>query len=125
MTAGHLSLVAALIVFTAAQAVAQNAKMSGQVRNATSGAAIPNAQVKIEGPALASRENSQLIRKVNTQGRYQAEVPAGTYDVWVLASDFEETKTVLQLAAGGTLERNFELRPMPRSYAYRVDTLPL
>ena len=104
---------------------AQNAKVSGQVRDANTGAGIPGAQVRIEGPALAGRENSQIIRKATPQGRYQIDAPAGTYDVWVQAAEFEETKGVLQVAAGATVERNFELRPMPRSYAYRVETLAL
>ncbi|MGH7956938.1 MAG: c-type cytochrome [Opitutaceae bacterium] len=51
--------------------------------------------------------------------------PAGSYNVWVLADDFEETKVNLTLAAGAKLERDFSLKPEPRSYAYRIETLPL
>ena len=109
----------------AAPALAQPAKISGQVRQAKSIQPVPNAQVRFEGAALAGRENSQSIRKANAQGRYTADLPAGTYDVWVSAPDFEEIKIVLSLAAGATVARNFELRPLPQSYAYKVETLPL
>lgn len=119
------TLAAAVFAGLVAAAQAQNVRMSGQVRQAESKAPVANAQVKVEGAALAGRENSQVIRRVNAQGRYQLDVPAGTYDVWVIAPDFEETKVGLTLTAGKALERDFELRPMPRSYAYRVETLPL
>src|SRR5688572_7365063 len=118
-------LIAAGFALLSAQAFAQNVRISGQIRNADSRAPVTSAQVKIEGPTLASRENSQVIRKVDAQGRYQLDVPPGAYDVWVLAPDFEEAKTPVQLAAGANVERDFELRPMERSYAYRVETLRL
>src|SRR5687768_9083340 len=116
-----LTIGSALGMLTGTQA----APISGQVREAGSGKPVPGAQVKIEGPALANRENSQVIRKVSSDGRYQLEVPAGTYDVWVIAPDFEERKFDLHVLAGDRLERDFELRPMPRSNAYRVETLTL
>src|SRR5688572_21574049 len=117
----HLSVLA----LVATVAAAQPARISGQVRQAGSTAPVANAQVKVEGPALAGRENSQVIKRASADGRYQLEVPAGTYDIWISAPDFEEQKRVLKVAAGDVLERNFDLRPMPRSYAYRVETLAL
>jgi mono/diheme cytochrome c family protein len=108
-------------VVTGAQA--QNARVSGQVRRADTKQPITKATVKIEGAPLASRENSQIARRVNTQGTYQLEVPAVNYDVWVGAPDFEEVKVALSLAAGSTSERNFELQPLAPSYAYRVETV--
>ena len=114
-----------VLALAATMAAAQPARISGQVRQAGSAAAVANAQVKVEGPALAGRENSQVIKRANAEGRYQLDVPAGTYDFWVSAPDFEERKIVLKVAAGDVLERNLDLRPMPRSYAYRVETLAL
>jgi hypothetical protein len=112
-------------VLPAVGALAQNVRISGQVRDLETKAPVTKATVKIEGAGLAGRENSQLIRKVNGQGGYQFEVPAGSYDLWVSAPDFEETKSSLQLAVGPAVERNIELRPLRQSYAYRVETLPL
>ena len=106
-------------------ALAQNARVSGIVRHAESGAPLPRAQVKIEGPALAARENSQIIRRVGAQGDYRLEVPAGRYTLWVQADEFEELKEAITLGAGAALERDFELKPAGRSYAYRVETLSL
>lgn len=106
-------------------AFAQNARVSGNIRHADTGAPVAGAQVKIEGPALASRENSQVIRRASAQGSYDLEVPPGPYNVWVLADEFEDTKTRLNLSPGAKLERDFSLKPMPRSYAYRVETLSL
>ena len=72
----------ALALFAAA-AAAQPARVSGQVRQVGSTAAVAKAQVKVEGPALAGRENSQVIRRANADGRYQLDLPAGTYFVEV------------------------------------------
>ena len=53
--------------------VAAPARISGFLRS-ESGAPVPGAQVKIEGPGLARQENSQLLRKSNLKGRYELEV---------------------------------------------------
>src|SRR5688572_19908288 len=55
----HLSALALI----AAVAAAQPARISGRVRQAGSAAGVANAQVKVEGPALAGRENSQVIKR--------------------------------------------------------------
>jgi mono/diheme cytochrome c family protein len=119
---------AALLLFVlvaSADALAQAVRISGRVRDAGSGAPLTTAQVKIEGPALAARENSQVLRKTNPQGRYQLDVPPGSYEIWVTAPDFEDVKLRVVLAPGAHSERDFDLRPMPRSTAYRVETLAL
>lgn len=99
-------------------------RLAGVVRQADSGAEVPWAQVRIEGPTLVGRENSQIIQKVRAQGRYQLDVPPGTYELWVTAPDFEEIKVRLEVAAGGALSRDFALRPLARA-PYRVETLRL
>lgn len=101
-----------------------HARIAGQVRKADSDAPVGRAQVRIEGPALAGHENSQVIQKLKADGRYQLEVPPGVYDVWVTAPDFEEVKVQQTLAAGTEVTRDFELHPLQRS-PYRVETLRL
>lgn len=100
------------------------ARVSGQVRKVDSDAPVARAQVRIEGPTLVSRENSQIIQKVKSDGRYQLDVPPGTYELWASAPDFEETKVRLELAAGAVVARDLELRPLQKS-PYRVETLKL
>ncbi len=106
-------------------ALAQMVSVSGALLHAETGAPVSGAQVKLEGPALASRENSQVIGRANAEGLYQLSVPPGDYLLWVLADDFEDTKITLNVTAGANVERNFSLRPMQRSNAYRVETLSL
>ena len=96
---GLRQLFAAWLLLTCANGGAQNARFSGLVRDAVSLAPVTNAQVKIEGAALAGRENSQIIRRVNAQGRFQLDVPPGNFDLWVGAPEHEETKLTLNLAA--------------------------
>jgi hypothetical protein len=50
-------------LFSALAVHAQNVRLSGRVREAGSGKPIPTAQLKLEGAALAGRENSQIIRR--------------------------------------------------------------
>ncbi len=122
---GFFSGVLALsFVLSAVGAPAASARISGQIRKADSDAPVPRAQVRIEGPTLAGRENSQIIQKPKSDGRYQLDVPPGAYDLWVTAADFEEVKERLEIAAGAVLQRDFELRPLQRS-PYRVETLKL
>jgi mono/diheme cytochrome c family protein len=122
-----LAMAVATLVLAAGtvEAVAQPVRISGRVRNAETGASVPNAQVRLEGPALADRENSQVRSRQNPQGRYQLDAPPGAYDLWVVAPDFEELKLRVVLSSGENTERDFDLRPLPRSNAYRVETLPL
>src|SRR6185503_19433521 len=120
----HLGRIA-ICVFVLATAHAQNARLSGRVREAGSGKPIASAQLKLEGAALAGRENSLIIRKVNPVGGYTLDAPPGTYHLWVLAPNFQELKLKITLAAGATEERNFDLEPSERLYAYRVETLRL
>ncbi|MDO8540505.1 MAG: c-type cytochrome [Opitutaceae bacterium] len=99
--------------------------MSGVLRMAGTNAPIPRAEIKVEGPGLAARENSQLIARSNADGRYQFEVPAGPYDIWMVARDFEELKLHLVLRPGEGIQRDFELQPVVTSYAYRVEDVEL
>ena len=122
MCAGGLLLLAGWATVFAA--TPPTARVSGQVRKADSDAPVARAQVRIEGPTLVSRENSQIIQKVKSDGRYQLDVPPGTYELWASAPDFEETKVRLELAAGGFVARDLELRPLQKS-PYRVETLKL
>ncbi|MBL9200617.1 MAG: c-type cytochrome [Opitutaceae bacterium] len=98
-------------------------RVSGAVR-AADGAEIAGAQVRIEGPTLARLENSNIIQKVRPPGRYQLNVPPGSYELWATAPDFEDTKVTLTLADGETLTRDFALQPLARP-PYRVETLAL
>lgn len=112
------------VALSAAAAPVQNARVSGWVRKADSDAPVARAQVRIEGPTLVGRENSQIIQKVKSDGTYQLDVPPGAYDVWVTAPDFEEVKSHVDVAVGDAVGRNFELRALQRS-PYRVETLRL
>lgn len=127
--AGRLLTVAAAVLSSALgsfvfAATAPNARVTGVVRKAGSDAPAILAQVRISGPALASRENSQVIQKVKNNGGYQIDVPPGSYELWAMAPDFEEAVFRLELAAGAVVERNFELKPMRRS-PYRAETVAL
>jgi cytochrome c5 len=126
--ASQISTLVVLLTFTlalTAQTLAQPARITGIIRHVETGTPVPGAQIKIEGPALASRENSQVIQRAGPDGRYQTSVPAGTYVVWVLADEFDDTKSSLTVTSGEVVERDFTLSPMQRSYAYRIETLPL
>ncbi len=113
-----------LLLAGAAAAPSQNVRISGLVRKGDSESPIARAQVRLEGPTLASRENSQIRQFSNLQGRYQIDAPPGTYDLWVTAPNFEEVKVKVEVAAGAAIERNFELRPLQLS-PYQVETLKL
>lgn len=108
-----------------ASVLAQPVRLSGVVRDADSGTPIRNAQVKLEGAALAGRENSQAIARVNAQGGYRLEVPPGEYQLWVIAPDYEEIGSRWVVAAGKPVERDFELGKLSGAGVYKVETLPL
>lgn len=118
------ALLCVALLVTARAAAPAGARVSGRVLRDGSDAPVPRAQVRIEGAALAGRENSQIIQKTKADGTYQLDVPPGTYELWASAPDFEEVKQRLELAAGAVLPRDFALRPLARS-PYRVETLPL
>ena len=113
-----------LLLLPAWAATPPSARVSGRVLKAGSDAPVPRAQVRIEGPALAGRENSQIIQKPKADGTYQLDVPPGVYEVWASAPDYEELKERVELAAGAAVRKDFALRPLARS-PYRVETLPL
>src|SRR4051812_49020331 len=93
-------IVAAVLMGDLAAAEAASGRVAGVVREAGSGKPIPSAQVKLEGPGLAGKENSQVIRKVNPLGGYSIDAPPGSYDLWVLAPNFQELKLKIDLASG-------------------------
>jgi hypothetical protein len=99
-------------------------RISGHVRHSGSAAPISAVQARLEGPTLARYENSNLIQKLKPTGRFQFNVPPGTYDLWVTAPDFEDVKFQVELAAGAAVERDVDLLPLHRS-PYRVETLKL
>lgn len=119
---GSLFLLLALVPLFAASA--PPARLTGRVLKADTDEPVAHAQVRVEGPTLVGRENSQIIQKLKADGRYQVDVPPGAYDVWVTAPDFEEVKSHVEVKAGDAVERRFELRALQRS-PYRVETLKL
>lgn len=116
---------ALLVVGLPVASVAQTVRLSGVIRHAETGAPVPGAQVKLEGPTLASRENSQVLGRATAEGKYQLTVPPGRYAFWVLADEFEDVKQDVTLSAGENVERDVTLRAAPRSKSYRIETLPL
>ena len=116
-----------LLCFAALPALAApapSARLSGRVLKADSDAPVPRAQVRVEGPTLVGRENSQIIQKLKADGRYQIDVPPGAYDVSVTAPDFEEARARVEVKAGDVVERSYGLTALQRS-PYRVETLKL
>lgn len=103
---------------------APTVQISGRIRKAGSDAPVPMAQARLEGPALARHENSNLIQKLKSTASFRFNVPPGGYDLWITAPDYEDLKIHLELAPGDTVERDIELQPMQRS-PYRVETVKL
>lgn len=99
-------------------------RISGRVHGEDTRAPVPQTEVRLEGPTLARYENSNLVQKPRLQGRYQFNVPPGSYDLWVTAPGYEETKVRLEVTAGDSFERNFDLPPL-LGVPYRIETLPL
>lgn len=106
-------------------APADQVKISGLLRAAGTGETVGNAQLKLEGPGLSHVENSQLLRKSGAGGDYQFVAPPGPYDLWIIASGYEETKVKVELVKGQPLTRDVELKPAAKPYAYRVETVEL
>jgi mono/diheme cytochrome c family protein len=116
-----LALVGGVFVHAA---TAPTATISGRIRQADSDATLPMVEVRLEGPALARHENSNLIQKMRRQSRYQFNAPPGVYDLWVSAPDFEEVKLRVEVPEGAKVERDISLRPLQLS-PYRVETVKL
>ncbi len=120
-----MRILAICLAVAAPAMAAQTVRLSGVVRDADTGAPLRQAQVKLEGAALASRENSQAIARANAGGGYRLEVPPGEYQLWVLAPDYEEIGTRWVVAPGAPVERDFTLSRLSGAGVYRVETLPL
>ncbi len=103
-----LVLIATSTVLTLATAPALHAQVStgvveGRVFNAASGNALVNARVTIEG---ISREAI-----TDESGSYRfAVVPAGTANIRVLYLGMESQAATVQVPAGGSVAREFELQ---------------
>lgn len=99
------------------------ARFSGRIESDGGGPA-RFAQVRVEGAALAGRENSQVIQRPGPDGGFQVSLPPGTYDVWVTAPDHEEATFRLEVTAGGAVSRDIRL-PALRRTPYRVEAVAL
>ena len=123
--AARLILAALLATGTALHGAAPaNVRVTGSVTQAGSGGSVRFAQVRIEGAALAGRENNQIIQKVGTDGRYRLDVPPGAYELWASAPDHEEILRRVDLKAGEALTADFAL-PALQPSPYRVETVAL
>ena len=117
---GFLALLTAGLALAAAPAAA---RFSGRI--ASEGGGPPRlAQVRVEGPALAGRENSQVIQRAGPDGTFQVSLPPGTYDVWATAPDHEESTFRLEIAVGSAVNREVRL-PVLRRTPYRVEAVAL
>jgi mono/diheme cytochrome c family protein len=121
----RLRLALTVLLFSGASALAQAVRLSGVIRDADTGTPIRNAQVKLEGAALAGRENSQAIARVNAQGAYRLEVPPGDYQLWIIAPDYEEVGSRWVVTPGQPVDRDFELGKQSGAGVFKVETLPL
>jgi cytochrome c553 len=117
---GFLALLTAGLALAAAPAPA---RLSGRIVS-EGGSLARLAQVRVEGPALAGRENSQVIQRAGPDGTFQISLPPGTYDVWATAPDHEEATFRLEVAAGSTLHREVRLSALRRT-PYRVEAVAL
>ena len=100
-------------------------RISGILRAAGNGQPVANAQLKLEGPGLAAVENSQMQKKSGADGAFQFDAPPGPYDLWVIASGFEDLKLNVELTVDRPVVRDIELRSAAKPYAYRVETVDL
>ncbi|MEN9813949.1 MAG: hypothetical protein RL479_2635, partial [Verrucomicrobiota bacterium] len=83
---GFLALFSAGLALAAAPATA---RFSGRIESEGGGPA-RFAQVRVEGAALAGRENSQVIQRAGNDGAFHVSLPPGGYEIWVTAPDHEE-----------------------------------
>jgi mono/diheme cytochrome c family protein len=117
---GCLALLSAGLALAAAPAPA---RLAGRIVSEAGGPA-RFAQVRVEGAALAGRENSQVIQRAGADGTFQVSLPPGTYDVWVTAPDHEESTFRLEVSAGAALNRDVRLPALQRT-PYRVEAVSL
>ena len=109
---GFLALLTAGLALAAPPAAA---RFSGRI--VSEGGGPPRlAQVRVEGPALAGRENSQVIQRAGPDGTFQVSLPPGTYDVWATAPDHEESTFRLEIAAGSAVNREVRLPVLRRTH---------
>ncbi|MFM9090992.1 MAG: c-type cytochrome [Verrucomicrobiota bacterium] len=117
---GFLTLISAGIALAAAPAPA---RLSGRIESESGGPA-RFAQVRVEGAALAGRENSQVIQRAGNDGTFEVSLPPGAYEIWVTAPVHEETTFRLEVASGATVNRDLRLPALQRT-PYRVETVAL
>ena len=116
-----IGLALAAVFFTAPEGYSQAPKrgagagpqgrISGMLRAAGNGQPVANAQLKLEGPGLAAVENSQMQKKSGADGAFQFDAPPGPYDLWVIASGFEDLKLNVELTVDRPVVRAWRLTP--------------
>jgi mono/diheme cytochrome c family protein len=99
--------------------------VSGHLRDASSGLPIASWNVIVSGPALSREENSSRITLSGSDGRYNFDLPPGTYELQTSTGKYQGTQTKLEVAAGGSIVRDFELKLETVSKAYRVEDVEL
>ncbi|MGH7476483.1 MAG: SusC/RagA family TonB-linked outer membrane protein [Longimicrobiales bacterium] len=108
-------LVAALMVFAAAPALAQTGTVSGTVRNAETGEPLASAQVSLEGTAHGTLTQSN--------GRFLLlNVPAGSYTLRVDLIGYAESSQQVAVTAGETTTLEVRVQPEAVSLAEIVVT---
>lgn len=98
-------------------------RVYGEVRDAGSGTGLDGAHVQIEGPTLVDQENYRMRLRDAPGGKFEFKVPPGSYDLWSERDNYQRSET--KIVVSGDLEVNLDLSPMARSYAYRVEDVPL
>ena len=99
------------------------AKIGGKVRAQGSGRPVNEAIVRIFGPPLAGRQNSEMYGHPKPDGTYAYSVPPGIYNLSVTASGFDSQATEISLTSGESRTHDFELRPKVSTGAYRVEAV--
>ncbi|MEX0772915.1 MAG: c-type cytochrome [Balneolales bacterium] len=101
------------------------ARITGEVRDAITEEILPGRTVMIEGPALVSSENSRIKGTTNEDGIFTFNVPPGKYNLISQAEGFEEEQFQIEVTSGEELNQDFNLQSATQNYAYSVETMEL
>ncbi len=120
----------ALLLLVAGAARAQTSPagagtVSGHLRNAATGEPIAGWTVILSGAALSREENSALITASGPGGEYEFHPPAGAYELQTGPGRFQASFFRFDLAAGGSVVRDFALSEPVASKSYRVEDVVL